>query len=207
MDDQPLIEGLAKGDHGAFEELFLKYYSPLVVFAVRMVEDEDTARELVQDVFVNFYEKNIVLHIHTSLKSHLYQSVRNRCLNHLKREKLLRGHHQIILAENKESDAYFESAVETSELQQHLYGIIGRLPEKCKEVFEMSRFDGFTNQEIADQLNLSKRTVETQISKALKFLREQLGDYSLTVIIVGFGLGVSAIGILNHYVITWVGFI
>lgn len=78
MNDQPLIDRIAQGDHGAFEELFDKYYSPLVVFAVRMVNDEDTARGLVQDVFVSFYEKGVVNDVHTSLKSHLYQSVRNR---------------------------------------------------------------------------------------------------------------------------------
>ncbi|PZX11380.1 RNA polymerase sigma-70 factor (ECF subfamily) [Breznakibacter xylanolyticus] len=177
MNDQFLIDGLARGDHGAYEALFMAYYTPLVVFAVRMVDDEDTARELVQDIFVSFYERNTVLSIHTSLKSHLYQSVRNRCLNHLKREKLLRTHHQHIFDDTKESESYFENAVETSELQQRLYHIIAQLPDKCKEVFEMSRFEGFTNQEIADKLAISKRTVETQISKALKFLRDNLSDY------------------------------
>ena len=198
MDDQTLIEGISKGDNGAYEEMFLKYYSPLVVFAYRMVDDEDTARELVQDVFVSFYEKQVGLTIHTSLKATLYQSVRNRCLNHIKREKLLRSHHENIFLETKASDSYFETSVETSELQQRLYTIIQELPEKCREVFEMSRFEGVPNQEIADKLDISKRTVETQISKALKYLRENLTDYFTTFIIVGLLIVENISRLTNH---------
>ena len=198
MDDQTLIEGISKGDNGAYEELFIKYYSPLVVFAYRMVDDDDTARELVQDVFVSFYEKQVGLTIHTSLKATLYQSVRNRCLNHIKREKLLRSHHENIFLETKDSDSYFETSVETSELQQRLYSIIQELPEKCREVFEMSRFEGVPNQEIADKLDISKRTVETQISKALKYLRENLTDYFTTFIIVGLLIVENISRLTNH---------
>ena len=198
MDDQTLIEGISKGDNGAYEEMFLKYYSPLVVFAYRMVDDEDTARELVQDVFVSFYEKQVGLTIHTSLKATLYQSVRNRCLNHIKREKLLRSHHENIFLVFMDSDSYFETSVETSELQQRLYTIIQELPEKCREVFEMSRFEGVPNQEIADKLDISKRTVETQISKALKYLRENLTDYFTTFIIVGLLIVENISRLTNH---------
>jgi len=177
MEDSFLISGLMNGNKHSFEELFKKYYSPLVVFAMKMVKDDDLARELVQDVFVNFYEKRESIVIHTSLKAHLYQSVKNRCINYINRDKNLRQHHLIIEREGKENDLYIQNAMEESELDEKLMQVIHSLPEKCREVFEMSRFDGKSNQEIADALQISKRTVETQISKALKMLREKMSEY------------------------------
>ncbi|MFT3738184.1 MAG: RNA polymerase sigma-70 factor [Breznakibacter sp.] len=165
-------EQLWKGGDAAFEELFSNYYTRLVVFAVKYVNDEDTAREMVQDVFVALYEKRDSLQIHTSVKSHLYQSVRNRCLNHIKREKLVKGHHDQIQISQKNDEAFFDQNVETTEFENSVFGLIRSLPEKCRQIFEMSRFEGIKNDDIANQLNISKRTVETQISKALRFLRD-----------------------------------
>lgn len=180
MTEQELISGIASGSSKAFEELFMVYYTPLVAFAYKMVSDDDLARELVQDVIVQFYEKRDAISIHTSLKAHLYQSVRNRCLNYLKRQSLIKGHHQVILDENRDSEGYFQDTMEQNELELKLYGLIKALPDKCREVFEMSRFEGISNQEISEKLAISKRTVETQISKALKFLRDNL----VTVLII-----------------------
>jgi RNA polymerase sigma-70 factor (family 1) len=174
MDDQQLAAAISKGDKNAFEQLFVRYYARLVVFAGRFVDDDDTARELVQDVFVAFFEKRESIAIHTSLKSHLYQSVRNRCLNHIKRERLVNSHHQTIYLNNRDDEAYFESSIEQTELEAQIFGLIKALPQKCREVFEMSRFEGIKNDDIAEKLQISKRTVETQISKALKFLRDNL---------------------------------
>jgi len=180
MSEQELISGIANGSSKAFEELFMVYYTPLVAFAYKMVSDDDLARELVQDVIVQFYEKRDAISIHTSLKAHLYQSVRNRCLNYLKRQSLIKGHHQVIFDENRDNEAYFQDTMEQNELELKLFRLIKALPDKCREVFEMSRFEGISNQEISEKLAISKRTVETQISKALKFLRDNL----VTVLII-----------------------
>jgi RNA polymerase sigma-70 factor (ECF subfamily) len=184
MDEQELISGLERGSEAAFEQLFLRYYAGLVSFAHKLVADDDLARELVQDVFVQFYEKRESIGIHTSLKAHMYQSVRFRCLNYLKRQSLIRGHHQVIFEETKESEAYYHDALEQTELEIKLFSLIQSLPEKCREVFELSRFEGFSNQEIADKLELSKRTVETQISKALKFLRDNIVELQISILII-----------------------
>jgi RNA polymerase sigma-70 factor (family 1) len=184
MEDQYLIEGLERGDKGAFEALFKKYYSSLVLFATRLVPDKDMARELVQDVFVTFYEKRQEIRIHTSLKSHLYQSVRNRCINYIKREINIRGHHAEMASEMKLEEEHIESSIHEVELEQRIYQVIKELPDKCREVFEMSRFEGLSNQDIADRLEISKRTVETQISKALRILRENLTDREMILLIL-----------------------
>jgi RNA polymerase sigma-70 factor (ECF subfamily) len=195
MDDSTLIRGIEMGDPKAFETLFSKYYTVLVVFALKIVKDEDLARELVQDVFVNFFEKRNSLHIHTSLKSHLYQSVKNKCLNHIKREQLIKGHHQNILMDNQNTDAYIENKMEETELESKMHQIIETLPDKCREIFELSRFEGKTNQEIADQFSLSKRTVETQISKALKILRENISD----LLTIGLTLSIGIQQVFNSF--------
>jgi len=172
-----LLEGIEKGSEAAFQELFVRYYAQLVVFARKVVIDDDLARELVQDVIVNFYEKRKEIKIHSSLKAHLYQSVRNRCLNQIKHSQIRRDHHANIYISKKSEEAYVDDKLEETELEQKIYAIIQTLPAQCKRIFELSRFDGITNQEIADQLKLSKRTVETQISKALKVLRNNLSAY------------------------------
>ncbi len=182
MSDTELINGIEKGEETAFQELFLKYYAQLVVFARKVVTDDDMARELVQDVMVNFYEKRGEIKIHSSLKAHLYQSVRNRCLNQIKHTQIRRDHHANIYLSQKNDEAYVDDKLEETELEQRIYSIIQTLPTQCKRIFEMSRFDGHTNQEIADQLDLSKRTVETQISKALKTLRTHLAGYLQTLL-------------------------
>ena len=135
------------------------------------------ARELVQDVFVSFYEKRSEIKIHTSLKAHFYQSVKNKCLNQIKRDQIRRDHHANIFIDKKNDEAIFEDKLEETELEYRIFAVVQTLPEQCRRIFEKSRFKGDTNQEIADELNISKRTVETQISKALRVLREKLSDY------------------------------
>ena len=181
-DNKKLLDGLKNGLESAYEELFMTYYAQLVVFANKILGDEDLSREMVQDVFVMFYEKREVLNIHTSLKSHLYQTVRNRCLNEIKRNQIRREHHAGIFIDKKNEEAYFADKLQETELEARIFAIVESLPKKCKRIFEMSRFDGMSNQQIADKLELSKRTVETQISKALKILREHLKDYVSAVI-------------------------
>ncbi len=175
--DIELLKGISEGKEWAYKALFLRYYAQLVVFARKVVNDDDLARELVQDVIVTFYEKRKEIKIHSSLKAHLYQSVRNRCLNQIKYSQIRRDHHANIYLTKKDDEAYIEDKLQETELEQKIMSVIQTLPPQCKRIFEMSRFDGITNQEIADKLDLSKRTVETQISKALKELRTQLVGY------------------------------
>jgi RNA polymerase sigma-70 factor (family 1) len=189
-EEQFLLSGLKAGDEAVFRQLFDTYYKPLVAFANRLLSDPDLSRSLVQDVFVMLYDKRLNIHIHTSLRSHLYQSVRNRCLNVMKHNKMKRGHHQVIFDTSPDFEEPAES-LEYAELERCLDGAINDLPEQCRRIFKLSRYEGVNNQEIADQLSLSKRTVETQISKALKKIREELArsgllDKAWVLALVGF---------------------
>ncbi|WP_075589801.1 RNA polymerase sigma-70 factor [Labilibacter marinus] len=180
MNDKDLLHKLSLGEESAFKEIFMLYYQQLVVFASKMVYDLDQSRDIVQEVIVNFYEKRTSIEIHTSLKAHLYQSVRNRCLNYLKREQVIRGHHSNIFEEKKNQHQDFKDLMEQTEFENKIYGIINTLPKQCQKIFEMSRFEGKSNGDIAEELNISKRTVETQISNALKKLRSKLANHLVT---------------------------
>ncbi|SMO41501.1 RNA polymerase sigma-70 factor, ECF subfamily [Saccharicrinis carchari] len=205
MSDRIILDKLSGDDESAFEDIFKLYYHQLVVFAFKMVNDLDQARDLVQDVIVNFYEKRDSIQIHTSLKAHLYQSVRNRCLNHLKREKLIRNHHSTIFEEQKDKHQSFRDLLEETELENKLFNVLNSLPKQCQRIFEMSRFDGKSNADIAQELNISKRTVETQISNALKKLRLKLFN-PLMVTVVSFlyvlfmGMSTNAVQAQNRVI-------
>lgn len=160
----------------AFEELFKQYYAPLVVYACKYVSNVDIAREIVQDFFVKLYEKRQTLTIGVSVKSYLYRSVFNSCINYINQRNIQDKHLKNIDLE-RDVEENLESEMNTVELQHKIYEVIDELPSKCRRIFKMNRLEGLKNEEIAVQLNLSKRTVETQISKALKILRKKLADY------------------------------
>ena len=170
-----MIKSLRAGNEKAYGKLFHEYYRPLTVFANKYLGDLDASKELVQDLFVSIYENRTSLIITTSLKAYLYQAVRNRCLNHLKKDEVRRGY-QTQAARKQDSGETLEEEILANELEHQIFNIISQLSPKCREVFILSRVKGFKNQEIANSLEISRRTVETHISHALKTLREKLGD-------------------------------
>jgi RNA polymerase sigma-70 factor (family 1) len=174
------LNSLQTGNLDNFEGLFKQYYAPLVVYACKFVSETDVAREIVQDFFVRLYEKRLSLTIDTSLKSYLYRSVYNCCMNYINQRSIQDKHIKNIDQERNIEDN-LENEINSVELQNRIYSLIEALPPKCKRIFKMNRLEGLKNDEIAIRLNLSKRTVETQISKALKILRKKLSDYDLAV--------------------------
>ena len=187
VDDHTLIQGLISGRESSYNALFNEYYLVLTAYARTYVADTDLAREIVQDMFVRLYESRHLLKNVAALKSYLYRSVRNSCLNHLKSNKIHHRHKEKIrLAQSgEEHDITIE--IQESELEHRIFQIVSGLPEKCRQVFRMSRVDGLKNDEIAVKCNISKRTVETQISKALKVLRMELAPY-LKLLVINFML-------------------
>ncbi len=172
MGEKELLEGIAAGSEKAYRQLFDQYFEPLTYFAYKYLQDIDVAQDLVQEAFGNLYEKRRELNITLSLKSYLYRSVQNSSFNVLRQNQMKEKHHAAIKS-NSET-VFTDQTIELNELELKIHRAIDKLPEQCGRIFKMSRFENLTNQEIADQLGISKRTVETQISKALRELRKTL---------------------------------
>lgn len=186
LNDQLIIEQIKNQNVKVFEAVFKEYFKPLSIYANKYVCDLDIAQDVVQEVFVKLYEKKDDLVIHTSLKAFLYASVKNRCLDYLRSNKIRQKHKEAI---QNESDTFIQEddndAIEQTELQEKIYKAIQSLPDQNRKIFILSRFEGKTNQEIAEELNISKRTVETHISNALKKIKS-LVLLGLIVLIISF---------------------
>ena len=177
-DDLILASRIKSGDTKSFEALFNDYYPQLTVFAKKYVHDLDIAKDIVQDFFVRLFDNHETLNIKTSLKSYLYQSVRNSCLNHINHHKIHKEHiEKIKLQEQDGSSADWSDKMMETELEHLIWKEVSKLPGQCQVIFKLSRAEGKKNKEIAEQLGISIRTVETQISKALMILRKNLSQY------------------------------
>jgi RNA polymerase sigma-70 factor (ECF subfamily) len=167
-----LTAALRRGDHGAFETIFRTYYEGLVRFASRLVDSQPEAEELVQDVMLKVWEKREELDAGDDLKAYLFRATRNHALNLIRRRKLEHEHQQSLppgepMVAPEESD-------DSAKTEQDMLAAIEALPEKCREIFLMSRQDGLSYRAIAAALDLSVKTVETQMGRALKALRTAL---------------------------------
>lgn len=181
--DITILHKITSEDESVFEFIFRKYYAGLCSYSKRFVGDYDQAEELVQDVFLKLWESRGELKVTTSLKSYLFKSVHNKSLNYLKHIQVENKYKEyndnlIKLNELSEDDAFAEPNMEGE-----IYDAIETLPEQCKNIFKLSRLEGLKYKEIAEQLNISDRTVEVQIRKASIILREKLKEYSLILLV------------------------
>jgi RNA polymerase sigma-70 factor (ECF subfamily) len=174
-----------KLDKSSFEELFRTYFTPLCAFAQKYVGDADEAKDIIHQVFIGLWQKREDVDLSTSLKSYLFTGVHNRCLNYIRdRKKIIQfdaPQHESELGNYLESRDFLEA----SETEAKINAALDDLPEKCRQIFMMNRFDQLKYREIADKLNISIKTVETQMSRALKMLREKLSDL-ITILILYF---------------------
>jgi RNA polymerase sigma-70 factor (ECF subfamily) len=163
------------GDN-CFDELFNELYPQLVFFANKYVGDYPLSEEIVQEVFVRFWLKRDSLEHESLVKSYLYRSVRNSSIDYLRRDKVERQRYNdyIYTTDNRTE---LKDIISENELKLKIEIAVSQLPEQCKKIFLMSREEEMTYKEIAADLNLSVKTVEAHISRALKSLREQLEEY------------------------------
>ena len=181
--EKQVLTSLSEGSESAIEMLFKTYYGPLCQYAYSFLRDQDEAEEVVQNAFVNIWDRREELAIQTSVKSYLYRMVRNACLNVIKHQRVRMEHesHEKALGEPVHEGTGQELIA--SELERRIAHAMKTLPEQCRLVFQLSRFEELKYAEIADQLNISVKTVENHMGKALRLMREQLKDY-LPVLLV-----------------------
>ncbi len=183
MNEKYLISGLSSQNKVVFDFIFNYYYSGLCAYARRWVTAPDVAEDLVQDFFVRLWMYSSKLEITSSLKSYLFTSVKNSAVNHLKHVKVQEryGNQMIQASLNEEYPGNWEFT--ESELTELIEKGMEKLSPRCREIFMLSRFEGKDNGKIAEMLGISKRTVELQISNALKILRVELKEYLPSILL------------------------
>jgi RNA polymerase sigma-70 factor (family 1) len=166
--DNELLHCIASGDQRAFATLFDRHWKKLYHAALNVVEDRDAAEDIVQDCFISLWEKSSHKHIE-NVGGYLFKSVKYACFMYLRSGTISRKYldhiNKLAFDNSTEEDFYAQ------ELQEVLDSSIATLPEKCREIFYLSRFEFLPNKQIAEQLHISPKTVENQITKALRILR------------------------------------
>jgi RNA polymerase sigma-70 factor (ECF subfamily) len=175
--DKGLEHLLGQRDERAFEQVFKQHYKPLHAYAFTLLKDDAAAEEMVQNVFYKLWERQEGLHITGSIAAYLYRAVHNESLNYLKHQKV-RAEHSLRVSYHM--DGRGESATRTvrmKELEEKLRTALNELPEGCRTVFQLSRFEELKYSQIAEVLGISIKTVENQMGKALKLLRTRLAEF------------------------------
>ncbi|GAB3654231.1 RNA polymerase sigma-70 factor [Echinicola sediminis] len=163
-------------DEGNFEDTFKTYFKALHAYACVLLKDEDEAEEVVQNVFLKLWEKRGDIQIQTSLKAYLYQMVYRDSMNQIRHQKVKRKHEHITLYQAAADPLRMDEGGD-EELMFELKKALHTLPDKCRKVFLLSRYESLKYQEIAERLDISIKTVETHMGKALKHLRAELADF------------------------------
>ncbi|MCB0706618.1 MAG: RNA polymerase sigma-70 factor [Saprospiraceae bacterium] len=170
-------------DKVQFEQLFKSHFSYLCNFAKQYVQDADAAQDICQKVFIRLWEKRESMNPQQSIKSYLFTAVKNSSLNYIRDNKKYRSQVLDIDCGNldfaQETDYFAED-----ELRKRIESALNSLPEKCRLVFEMSRYQDKKYKEIAEELDIAQKTVEAHMSKAIKALKEKLQDYLISIILL-----------------------
>jgi len=183
ISDHSLAEGIKNSNQGVFELVFNYYYSGLVIYADQIIKDTVISEDIVQSVFMKLWETRETIEIR-SFRSYFIQCVKNRCIDHLRSLQVKqRFSNRIPEADHLVMDEDLWTKNELTELIQHA---VDDLAPRCREIFWMSRYENLKVAEIAEKMDISKRTVEKQISNALKILRIKLVDYLFLLILYFF---------------------
>lgn len=164
------------GSAVVFERVFKEYFKNLHAYACSILKDSDEAEEMVQNVFYKLWEKKEKIGELQSIPAYLYRSVYNECMNFVKHEKVKQSYEAHAVHHGSVTGQAADTA-ETKELERRISDAMNDLPEQCRTIFQMSRFEELKYREIADKLELSVKTIENQMGKALKIMRTKLADY------------------------------
>ncbi|MDB5119640.1 MAG: polymerase subunit sigma [Sphingobacteriales bacterium] len=183
FDDLEVLRGIREKNKDVFEALYKRHYKKLYLLAFRYTRNRESSEEIVQDVFIKIWDRAGSLTITQSLDNYLYRAVINTSLNFIKRQKSLMNHQETYTlnfaeAEITEDDQKLEKQIICLEKALEI------LPPQCKKVMMMSRFEKMKQQDIADQLNISIKTVKNHLTYGFKKLRDSLSAESLFIILL-----------------------
>ena len=194
MTEDQTIDKINKGDINAFQYLYTEFYPSLCIYAKSITRDKEIAQEIVQDVYIKLWEQQGHLKNVVSIKLYLFISVRNHCINYLKHLLVITRFNAQYLQKLKDAQDFYlltqetgESLMIAKELKEKVFKEIEFLPEQCRKILKMSRFEGLKHSEIADILGISINTVHNQISIALEKLKMVCKTY-MKILLLFIGL-------------------
>jgi RNA polymerase sigma-70 factor (ECF subfamily) len=166
--DDILIAGIKRDDYACCNQLFMRYYSRLCAYVFNLTRNYSASEDVVQELFIRLWINRQKLEINENISGYLYRASKNAALNYMRAEKSRQKSIQNMPEQEWQSD---ESLIEQIEFSAALNRCIGQLPERSRDVFMKSRFEGLKQQEISDQLGTSVKTIKNQIWKSLQFLK------------------------------------
>jgi RNA polymerase sigma-70 factor (ECF subfamily) len=175
--DEQIALLLTKRDEAAFEQVFKTHYRNLHAYALTMLKDNDEAEEMVQQVFYKLWERSDHLSFSGSIAAYLYRAVHNETLNFIKHQNVRADYRLHVAHSMKNKSEQVHGKWSQKELENKFREALNDLPEQCRTVFQLSRFEDLKYKEIAEKLNISVKTVENHMGKALKLLRTKLVDF------------------------------
>ena len=178
--DKNILKLLQQGDESIYRNIFHQLQPALVVYAKEYVLDTDMASNIVQEAFLKLWEKRNAIKIGTILNAYLYKSVRNLCLNYLRHLKVEDKYADKIQQLQLNFEALKDKSAERlleAEIMERIQVAVDKMTPQCKRVFELSRFEGKSYKEIAQELGIAEKTVENQMGKALKVARAELKEF------------------------------
>lgn len=177
LKDRSILRKIRKGDVKSFETLFHQYHTGMHLYARSLVKNEKVAEEIVQDVFYNVWKNRLIFNLRVSWKSYLFGAVYNNSMYHLRKTGKEQRLDEKVLDHESHSESGPYEEMDYKELSDTIADTLDKLPERTRNIFHMSRFEGLTYPEIASKLAISIKTVEAHMGKALKAFRISLKEY------------------------------
>lgn len=202
MSSDLIFERISLSDYSSFEQLYNQYGSALLKIAFKKLKDKDLAMDVVQDLFVDLWQRRSTLSINRSAQSFLVSALYFKIYQHFRKDGLSKKHieHFFALQSADSIEDYQTNELEESyqELMGHIEGSIEHMPERMREIFRLKYYRSYSNQEIADRLGISNQTVRNQLSKSLDYLRSELGE-KITYH-TAYGMTVFALFVLHDFI-------
>ncbi|HEY9258683.1 RNA polymerase sigma-70 factor [Chitinophaga sp.] len=186
LPDERLLTAMKQDDEAAFKTLYQRYIDVMYRTAYKRLPSKAAADDAVQEVFVRFYERRHLLDVRQPVKPYLLTSLKNRILNEFRNQLIHEAHHANIAAIQVPHNI-IQPTIDGKALEMRFRQTLAQMPEKCREVFELSRFELLTNKGIAERLGISVNTVEKHIGKALAILRKEFNGQELILLILSVG--------------------
>lgn len=187
--DDFFLRRFKNGDELAFEKIFKSYHNQIVGFCNQFISDRDKANSLTQEVFLNLWLKREKIKTLNGIRAFLYTFAKSGSLNYIRHQKVVSKYEDKHLQDREEElnrevlESFDFNSLEFTELEGLIQQAVNELPEKCRQVFIMSRFDGKMNTEISEELNISVKAVEANMTRALKTLKSKLSEYLPAILV------------------------